>query len=98
MRLGLVSCIGEVVCAFFGGVGSEQFAHRGGEGFDCSGGSFAQEMLELGEDLLDWVQVRRIFGQEEELGAGRPATLCEPRLSMITRSPGLRVGASTFST
>jgi len=28
-------------------------------------------MLELGEDLFDGVEVGRIFGQEEELGAGR---------------------------
>ena len=28
-------------------------------------------MLELGEDLLDGVQVGRVFGQEDELGAGR---------------------------
>jgi hypothetical protein len=28
-------------------------------------------MLELGEELLDGVQVGRIFWQEEELGAGR---------------------------
>jgi hypothetical protein len=77
MQLGLVSCIGEVVCAFFGGVGAEQFADCGGQGFDGSGGGFAQEMLELGEDLLDWVQVGRIFGQEEELGAGRSDRLAD---------------------
>ncbi len=27
-------------------------------------------MLKFGKDLLDWVQVRRVFGQEEKLGAG----------------------------
>src|SRR5664280_2382499 len=31
----------------------------------------AQEVLDLGEDLLDRVQVWRVFRQEEELGAGR---------------------------
>ena len=31
---------------------------------------FAEEVLELGEDLLDGVQVGRIFWKEEELGAG----------------------------
>jgi len=35
-----------------------------------SRGGFAQQMLELGEDLLDGVQVGRVFRQEEELGAG----------------------------
>ncbi len=34
-------------------------------------------MLELGEDLLDWVQVGGIFGQEEKLGAGRPDRLAD---------------------
>jgi hypothetical protein len=28
-------------------------------------------VLDLGEDLLDRVQVRRVFRQEEELGPGR---------------------------
>src|SRR5215468_8626558 len=28
-------------------------------------------MLELGKDLLDWVQVRRVFWKEEEFGADR---------------------------
>src|SRR5947207_13315710 len=35
------------------------------------GGKFSQEVFELGEDLLDGVQVGRVFGQEEELGACR---------------------------
>ena len=33
-------------------------------------GGFAQEVLELGEDLLDGIEVGRVFRQEEELGAG----------------------------
>src|SRR6266700_1539965 len=32
---------------------------------------FAHEVLDLGEYLLDRVQVRRVFRQEEELGTGR---------------------------
>ena len=39
--------------------------------FRRSGGGLSQQVLELGEDLLDRVQVRRVFRQEEELGAGR---------------------------
>ena len=31
---------------------------------------FSAVMLELGEELLDGVHVRRVFRQEEELGAG----------------------------
>ncbi len=34
-------------------------------------GNFAQVMLELGEDLLDGIEVRGVFWQEEELGSGR---------------------------
>jgi hypothetical protein len=70
-----VSCVSEVIGAFFGGVGAEKFANGGDEGFDGSGRGFAQEMLELGEHLLDRVQIGRVFGQEEELGAGRPESL-----------------------
>ena len=41
------------------------------DGFDGEGGSLAQQVLELGEDLFDRVQVRGVFGQEEKLGTGR---------------------------
>ena len=43
---------------------------RTADGFDGAHGDLAQEVLDLGEDLLDRVQVRRVFRQEEELGAG----------------------------
>ena len=39
------------------------------DGLDGSRGGFAQQVLELGEDLFDRVQVWRIFRQEEQLGA-----------------------------
>src|SRR2546430_3091019 len=42
----------------------------GADGFDGAGGGLAQEVLDLGEGLLDRVQVRRVFRQEEELGTG----------------------------
>ena len=61
--------IGEVVGAFFGGEGAEEFTDGCGQGLDRPGGRLAQKMLELGEDLLDRVQVRGVFGQEEQLGA-----------------------------
>src|ERR1700730_11311098 len=41
---------------------------RTADGFDGAHGDLAQEVLDLGEDLLDRVQVRRVFRQEEELG------------------------------
>jgi len=34
-------------------------------GLDGSGGRFAEQVLELGKDLFDRVQVGRIFRQEE---------------------------------
>ena len=39
-------------------------------GFDSSFGGLSQQQLELGEELLDWVQVRTVWRQEQELGAG----------------------------
>jgi hypothetical protein len=60
----------KIVDAFVWCECSEDFADRGADGFDGARGGFAQEVLDLGEDLLDRVQVRRVFRQEEELGAG----------------------------
>jgi hypothetical protein len=48
----------------------EDFADSRANGFDRSGGGFSQQVLELGEDLLDGVEVGRIFWKEEELGPG----------------------------
>ena len=52
-----ISCIGEVVGALGGGVGVEQLADCGDDGVEGSRRRFAQEMLELGEDLFDRVQI-----------------------------------------
>jgi hypothetical protein len=52
-----VSYVCEVVCAFLWGVGVEELADSRDEGFDGSRSGLAQEMLELGEDLLDRVAV-----------------------------------------
>ena len=38
-------------------------------GFDGARLGLAQEVLELGEDLLDGIEVGRVGRQEEELGA-----------------------------
>ena len=37
-----------------------------GDSVVCSGSGFSQQSLELGEDLLDRVEVGRVFGQEDE--------------------------------
>ena len=63
MNLSLTSVAGvyEIVRAFFGGEGGEYLADGGADGFDGSCGLFAQEMLELGEHLLDGVQIGRVL-------------------------------------
>jgi hypothetical protein len=53
------------------GEGAEQFADSGADGFHGSGGSFAQEVLELCEDLLDRIEVGRVFRQNELLPVSR---------------------------
>ena len=52
-----VSGVFEVVGALFGGVGVEQLADGGEDRLESSRRRLAQEMLELGEDLLDRVQI-----------------------------------------
>src|ERR1700748_3190564 len=72
MKLGSsVSRVCQIACAFFGREELENLADGEAYGFDGSGGGFSQEVLEFGEDLLDGVQVRRVFWQEEELGSCR---------------------------
>jgi len=51
-------------------------------GFDGSLCGLSQQCFELGEDLLDWVEVGRVWGQEEELGAGRADGTAD-RLSLV---------------
>jgi hypothetical protein len=52
-----ISGVSEVVGAFLGCEGLKQLTDRSRDGFDRSGGAFAQQVLELGEDLFDGVQV-----------------------------------------
>ena len=71
-----ISCVCEVVGTFLRGVGSEQLTDGGDKGFERARRRFAQEVLQLGEDLFDRVQIGRIFGKKEQLGArcsDRPA-------------------------
>jgi hypothetical protein len=59
---------------------------------DGSRDSFAQQVLELGEDLLDWIEVGRIFPQKNSLAprvrmsARTALPVWLPRLSMMTMS------------
>lgn len=46
-------------------------ADCGADRIDGSGGSFAEQMLELGKYLFDRVQVGRVLWQEEQFGADR---------------------------
>jgi hypothetical protein len=56
--LGLrVSCVLEVCGAFGGRVLGEDFAAGVGDGFVTSGPGLSQQSFELGEDLLDGVEV-----------------------------------------
>ena len=68
-------------------------------------GGFAQQVLELGEDLLDRVQIGRVFRQEEELGAGGADGVAH-RLALVAAeivhdddvAGRASVGTRTFST
>jgi len=57
-------------------------ADCGADGVDSSRGSFAEQVLELGKDLFDRVQVGRVFWQEEEFGADRTDELANCFASM----------------
>src|SRR6516165_6899558 len=99
-----ISCVSEVVGAFLRCEGGEEPTDRCGEVLGGACGGFAQEVFELGKDLLDRVEVGRVFRQEQQFGAGRadePAhgfALWLPRLSMTTMSPAFKVGRRTCST
>src|SRR6266699_1924385 len=66
-----VSCVFEVIGAFLWREGLEQLADCRAEGLNGARRAFSQQVFELGKDLFDGVQVRRVFRQEEQLGAGR---------------------------
>jgi hypothetical protein len=46
-----ISCVLEIIGAFAGRESCEDFAERGGHGFNAACGGFAQQVLELGEKL-----------------------------------------------
>src|SRR5215471_19378710 len=49
---------------------SDELSDRGPQGLDGTGGDLSQESLELGEQLLDRIEVRRIGRQVAQLSAG----------------------------
>ena len=57
----------------------EGFADGLPKAFDGSLGGLSQQGVELGEDLLDRIEVGRVFRQEEELGADRLDESAYPR-------------------
>jgi hypothetical protein len=67
LLLGLrVSCVLEVCGAFGGRVLGEDFAARVGDRFVASRSRLSQQSFELGEDLLDRIEVGRVFRQKDE--------------------------------
>src|ERR1700687_1262407 len=66
-----VSCILEIVGTFVWREGWEQLADGRANGFNGACGGLAQQVLELGEDLLDRVEVGRVFRQEDQFGTHR---------------------------
>ena len=55
------------VCGAFGGrVLGEDFAAGIGDGFVTSRPGLSQQSFELGEDLLDGIEVGRVFRQKDE--------------------------------
>ena len=71
------------VCGAFGWrVLGEDFAAGVGDCLVSSRSDLSQQGLELGEDLLDWVEVWGVFRQEHEAGSDIPDRLPH-RLSLV---------------
>jgi hypothetical protein len=69
-----ISGVGEVGGAFVGGVHGEDFGAGVGDGVACRGAGLSEQGLELGEDLLDRIEVGQVFLREDKPradGAGR---------------------------
>src|SRR5882757_8820686 len=69
MRLASIARVFEIVRAFFGCEGIKELADGGADRIDGSCGCLSEQVLELGEDLFDRVQVGRVLWQEEQLGS-----------------------------
>lgn len=62
----------EVVTAFVWAEAIEQLADSDPEGLLRAGGGISQQGLELGEGLLDGVQIRRVGRQVKQAGTAGP--------------------------
>jgi len=71
MALGLIAQIFEIVGAFLGCEGIKKLADCCANRVDGSRGSLSEQVLELGKELFDRVQVGGVFWQEEQLGVDR---------------------------
>ena len=67
-----ISGVPDVCGAFFGRVMSENLGAGIGYSFVASRSRLSQQGFELGEDLLDGIEVGRVFGQEDEARADLP--------------------------
>src|SRR5215211_7424099 len=77
-----IACVFEVVCAFCWREEVEEVANLLPCGLNGPGLGLAEPVLELGEELLDGVQVGAVGRQEEEMGADGPdGAAC--RLSLV---------------
>ena len=64
-----IALVGEVVCAFLRSDLGEDFSNRCDQSFDGSGGGLSQQGFELGEELLDRIEVGTVGRQVAQLGA-----------------------------
>src|SRR5918912_1397193 len=67
----------QIVLAFSGGDGVEKNANRFPEHVACSGRGLAKQRLQLCKELLDGVQIRRVWREIEQAGAHRPDRLSD---------------------
>jgi predicted GNAT family N-acyltransferase len=94
----------EIAGAFGWGDGGEEAADGRPELLLGPRRGLAQQRLELGEQLLDRVEVGRVRRQVEERGAGRGDRLADAidlvrrEMSSTTTSPGASAGARNCST
>lgn len=95
--------VSEVVGAFVGREGIEQRADAPPCGFDGALCGFAQQMLKLGDELFDRIEIGTVGRHGQEMRASaRIAALTAgflwlERLSTSTMSPGPSVGQSCSS-
>jgi hypothetical protein len=61
-----ISCVLEIVRAFFGAEAGQGFSDCVADGVDGSRLGLSQFAFDLGEGLLDRVEVGRVFGEEDE--------------------------------